>query len=107
MLIVLIRVDSSDSGLLIQESPLTRLQSSIASFQQPSGRDPGNMDSNFLAPAAAASAVVTKQKERTMQIAKEQQQALAARLKKNNLEMPPFEFLELIGKGAFGRVFKA
>ncbi len=65
------------------------------------------MDANFLAPAAAASAVVTKQKERTMQIAQEQQQALAARLKKNNIEMPPFEFLELIGKGAFGRVFKA
>ncbi|KAL8703455.1 MAG: hypothetical protein Q9201_003360 [Fulgogasparrea decipioides] len=65
------------------------------------------MDSRFLAPVAAATAVITKQKERTMQIAKEQQQALAARLKKDNLEMPPFEFLELIGKGAFGRVFKA
>lgn len=65
------------------------------------------MDSNYLAPAAAASAVITKQKERTTQIAKEQQAALAARLRKNNLEMPPFEFLELIGKGAFGRVFKA
>lgn len=65
------------------------------------------MDPNFLAPVAASSMVITKQKERTMQIAKEQQAALSARLKKNNLEMPPFEFLELIGKGAFGRVFKA
>ncbi|KAL8714809.1 MAG: hypothetical protein Q9220_001322 [cf. Caloplaca sp. 1 TL-2023] len=65
------------------------------------------MDSNFLAPASAASAVITRQKEKTMQVAREQQQALAARLRKNNVEMPPFEFLELIGKGAFGRVFKA
>ncbi|KAL8670770.1 MAG: hypothetical protein Q9168_004712 [Polycauliona sp. 1 TL-2023] len=65
------------------------------------------MDSNHLAPAAPAAASRIKMKERTMRIAQEQQQALAARLKRNNLEMPPFEFLELIGKGAFGRVFKA
>ncbi|KAL9604811.1 MAG: hypothetical protein Q9219_000259 [cf. Caloplaca sp. 3 TL-2023] len=65
------------------------------------------MDPNLLAPGMASSTVITKQKERTMKIAKEQQAALAARLKKNNLEMPPFDFLELIGKGAFGRVFKA
>ncbi|KAL8967716.1 MAG: hypothetical protein Q9183_002788 [Haloplaca sp. 2 TL-2023] len=51
--------------------------------------------------------MVSKQKERTMQMAQEQEQALAARLQKDNLEMPPFKFLELIGKGAFGRVFKA
>ncbi|KAL8995111.1 MAG: hypothetical protein Q9169_005094 [Polycauliona sp. 2 TL-2023] len=65
------------------------------------------MDLNHLAPAAPAAASITRVKERTMRIAQEQQQALAARLKKKNLEMPPFEFLELIGKGAFGRVFKA
>ncbi|KAL8803908.1 MAG: hypothetical protein Q9182_002875 [Xanthomendoza sp. 2 TL-2023] len=65
------------------------------------------MDPNRLAPAAPAATSITKAKERTMRIAKEQQQALTARLQKNNLEMPPFEFLELIGKGAFGRVFKA
>lgn len=65
------------------------------------------MDPNLLAPGPAPSTVITKQKEKTMQIAKEQQAALLARLMKNNLEMPPFEFLELIGKGAFGRVFKA
>ncbi|KAI4202443.1 MAG: hypothetical protein LQ350_002526 [Teloschistes chrysophthalmus] len=50
---------------------------------------------------------MTKQKEKTTRIAKEQQEALQARLQKNDMEMPPFEFLELIGKGAFGRVFKA
>ena len=65
------------------------------------------MDPNLLAPGAASSMVLTKQKERTMQMAKDQQAAISARLRKSNLEMPPFEFLELIGKGAFGRVFKA
>lgn len=83
------------------------MRSNIGTFQQPARRVLDSMDHNFLVPAAAASAVVSKQKERTIQIAKQQQQALAARLQKNNLEMPPFEFLELIGKGAFGRVFKA
>lgn len=100
-------VDSSDSDLLVQESPLTRLQTNIASYGVVTADEHDNMDGNFLAPVAADSTVVTKQKERTRQIAREQQQALAARLKRNNLEMPPFEFLELIGKGAFGRVFKA
>ncbi|KAL8979481.1 MAG: hypothetical protein Q9177_006133, partial [Variospora cf. flavescens] len=100
-------LDSSDSDLLVQESPLTRLQTNIASYGVVPADEFDNMDGNFLAPVAADSPVVTKQKERTRQIAREQQQALAARLKKNNLEMPPFEFLELIGKGAFGRVFKA
>ncbi|KAL8733274.1 MAG: hypothetical protein Q9181_003650 [Wetmoreana brouardii] len=95
----------SNTAVLHQGSPLTSLESRFASLQyQPSLI---KMDSRFLAPVAAAAAVITKQKERTMQIAKEQQQALAARLKRDNLEMPPFEFLELIGKGAFGRVFKA
>ncbi|KAL8718211.1 MAG: hypothetical protein Q9225_004619 [Loekoesia sp. 1 TL-2023] len=100
-------LNTSDSALLNQESPLSRLQADIASFRPSSSQKLGKMDPNFLAPGAAPSMVITKQKERTMQIAKEQQAALSARLKKNNLEMPPFEFLELIGKGAFGRVFKA
>lgn len=65
------------------------------------------MAASFLDPAFAASNMISKQKERTTIIAKEQQRAIEARLKKNHLEMPPFEFLELIGKGAYGRVFKA
>ncbi|KAL9003151.1 MAG: hypothetical protein Q9188_003955, partial [Gyalolechia gomerana] len=100
-------LDTSDPALLNQESPLSRLQANLASYELPSDRELGNMDPNLLAPGPAPSTVITKQKERTMQIAKEQQAALSARLMKNNLEMPPFEFLELIGKGAFGRVFKA
>lgn len=101
-------IGSSDSALLLaHESPLTRCQTHIASYAVEPARELGKMDAQFLAPAAADSAVVTKQKERTRQIARDQQQALAARLENKSLEMPPFEFLELIGKGAFGRVFKA
>ncbi|KAL8644080.1 MAG: hypothetical protein Q9226_007945 [Calogaya cf. arnoldii] len=65
------------------------------------------MDPNYLAPAAPAAALITKAKEQMIQKAQEAQQDLAGKLKKHNLEMPPFEFLELIGKGAFGRVYKA
>ncbi|KAL8871477.1 MAG: hypothetical protein Q9174_002696 [Haloplaca sp. 1 TL-2023] len=85
-------------------SSLTRVGTSIRAPEPSSLED---MDTRFLAPAPAGVAMVSKQKERTMQMAQEQEQALAARLQKDNLEMPPFKFLELIGKGAFGRVFKA
>ncbi|KAL8637722.1 MAG: hypothetical protein Q9228_005034, partial [Teloschistes exilis] len=94
-----------NSDILNQESPLSQLRLKIPSHhRQQTSRD---MDARFLAPATAASITMTKQKEKTIRIAKEQQQALQARLHKNDMEMPPFEFLELIGKGAFGRVFKA
>ncbi|KAL8680335.1 MAG: hypothetical protein Q9186_003456 [Xanthomendoza sp. 1 TL-2023] len=97
---------TSQEGFLEQRSPLSLIVSGIApSLQQLPASS--NMDPNRLAPAAPAAASITMAKERTMRIAKEQQRALTARLKKNSLEMPPFEFLELIGKGAFGRVFKA
>ncbi|KAL9578633.1 MAG: hypothetical protein Q9212_005596, partial [Teloschistes hypoglaucus] len=75
-----------NSDIINQESPLSRIRSEIAT---------------------AESITMTKQKEKTIRIAKEQQEVVQARLQKNNMEMPPFEFLELIGKGAFGRVFKA
>ncbi|KAL8811882.1 MAG: hypothetical protein Q9223_007433, partial [Gallowayella weberi] len=97
---------TAQEGFLERRSPLSMIVSGMAPslHQLPAS---SSMDPNRLAPAAPAAASITKAKERTMRIAKEQQQALTARLKKNNLEMPPFEFLELIGKGAFGRVFKA
>ncbi|KAL8734150.1 MAG: hypothetical protein Q9166_001635, partial [cf. Caloplaca sp. 2 TL-2023] len=102
----LIGKDLFQPGVLGLQLPLSQLESGIVpSYQQhPSS---SKMNPNYLAPAAPTAASITRAKERTMRIAKEQQQALEARLKKNNLEMPPFEFLELIGKGAFGRVFKA
>ena len=50
---------------------------------------------------------MTRQKAETMRVAKEQQAAMTEKLRRNNLEFPKFEFLELIGKGSYGRVFKA
>lgn len=94
-----------NSDILNLESPLSRIRSEIGS--RPRQQTSRNMDARFLTPATAASITMTKQKEKTTRIAKEQQEALQARLQKNDMEMPPFEFLELIGKGAFGRVFKA
>ena len=50
---------------------------------------------------------MTRQKAETIRIAQEQQAAITEKLKRNDLEFPKFSFLELIGKGTFGRVFKA
>jgi hypothetical protein len=45
-------------------------------------------------------------RERQIQDAKNMQQIVADRLTKKDLTPPPYEFLELIGKGAYGRVYK-
>lgn len=60
----------------------------------------------FLDPASAGDSV-SKQKKETTRIAKEQEKAIHEKLSRNNHPIPKYEFLELIGKGAYGRVFKA
>ena len=50
---------------------------------------------------------LSKQKAQTIRIAKEQEKAIHEKLARNNHPIPEYEFLELIGKGAYGRVFKA
>lgn len=45
-------------------------------------------------------------RHRQEQEAKEMDRAVVDRARRYNLEVPPYDFLELIGKGAFGRVFK-
>ena len=61
---------------------------------------------NFLDPASAGDKV-SRQKKETIRIAKEQEKAIHEKLARNNHPIPKYEFLELIGKGAYGRVFKA
>lgn len=34
------------------------------------------------------------------------ERAVLERARRDNVAVPPYEFLELIGKGSFGRVFK-
>lgn len=60
----------------------------------------------FLDPASAGDNV-SKQKAATIRIAKEQEKAIHEKLSRNNHPIPKYEFLELIGKGTYGRVFKA
>jgi len=45
-------------------------------------------------------------KARAIQQAKEMQDLVAERAKRSGDETPPYDFYELIGKGAYGRVFK-
>jgi hypothetical protein len=58
------------------------------------------MDGNLLNPRLAGT------KARQIQDAKNMQSAVAERLTKKGLNVPPYEFLELIGKGSYGRVYK-
>lgn len=58
------------------------------------------MDAGRLNPRLAGT------RQRQVQDAKKMQQVVTERLNKKGLSMPPYEFLELIGKGAYGRVYK-
>jgi protein-serine/threonine kinase len=58
------------------------------------------MDNNLLNPRLAGT------KARQIQDAKNMQSVVAERLTKKGLNVPPYEFLELIGKGSYGRVYK-
>ena len=59
------------------------------------------MDSNFLSPL-----VTSGPKARQIKDAQLMQQAVLDRAKRTGEEPPPYEFLELIGKGTYGRVYK-
>ena len=54
----------------------------------------------------ATSATVIIHKAEVIQIAKDQEKVIHEKLRRNGDEIPKYEFLEIIGKGAYGRVFK-
>lgn len=60
-----------------------------------------DMYSAFLTPTTA-----TGTKIKQIEKARETQRIVAERAARSGTEPPPYEFLELIGKGSFGRVFK-
>lgn len=61
--------------------------------------------SRFLDPLSAV-ASLTKQKAEAIRLAREQDAAVRAMCRRAKTEVPPYEFEELIGKGAYGRVYK-
>ncbi|CAG7917058.1 unnamed protein product [Penicillium olsonii] len=60
-------------------------------------------DSLFLDPAVAA---ITKHKAEAIKLARDQGVAVQEMCRRADTEVPPYEFEELIGKGAYGRVYK-
>ncbi len=64
-------------------------------------------ESQFLDPASAIGNDLSRHKAAAVKIAKDQEQAIHAKLRRNGDPIPEYEFLELIGKGSYGRVFKA
>ncbi|KAF9736314.1 hypothetical protein PMIN06_012033 [Paraphaeosphaeria minitans] len=97
-------VDSPLQG--IPESPLElRLEQAIKSVSQlcrDNRHEKPTMDPTRLSvqPAGAGT------KFRAIQQAKEMENIVAERAKRSGDEPPPYDFYELIGKGAYGRVFK-
>jgi serine/threonine protein kinase len=61
--------------------------------------------SRFLDPSSAM-ASITKQKADAIRLAKEQAAAVHEMCRRAKSEVPQYEFEELIGKGAYGRVYK-
>ncbi|PGH17905.1 STE/STE20/YSK protein kinase [Helicocarpus griseus UAMH5409] len=63
------------------------------------------MDPRHLDPSSAVVAL-TKQKSEAMRLAREQGAAVHEMCRRAKSDVPPYRFEELIGKGAYGRVYK-
>lgn len=61
--------------------------------------------SRFLDPSSAVAAI-TRHKAEAIKLAREQGTAVKEMCRRAKTEVPPYEFEELIGKGAYGRVYK-
>ena len=64
-------------------------------------------ESRFLNPGSAIGGDLSRHKAAAIQIAKDQEKVIHGKLLRNGDRIPEYDFLELIGKGAYGRVFKA
>lgn len=84
------------------EAPLEKSAQLFPVAYQGSRKENQKMDPTRLSVQPAG--VGTK--ARAIQQAKEMQNIVAERAKRSGDEPPPYDFYELIGKGAYGRVFK-
>lgn len=62
-------------------------------------------ESRFLDPSSAMAAI-TRHKAEAIKLAREQGTAVKEMCRRARTDVPPYEFEELIGKGAYGRVYK-
>ncbi|SMR52770.1 unnamed protein product [Zymoseptoria tritici ST99CH_3D1] len=65
-----------------------------------------DMDSSRLSAPAASTLEDQKDKARRVKEAREVYQSIVRKAEKSGSSAPPYDFLELIGKGAYGRVYK-
>ncbi|KAF9882762.1 hypothetical protein FE257_005310 [Aspergillus nanangensis] len=105
-----------DSLRLSEESllpPLPQIFKTTPDYQQSKTRFPKFRElimepprkSRFLDPSSAMAAI-TRHKAEAMKLAREQGVAVQEMCRRAKTETPPYEFEELIGKGAYGRVYK-
>lgn len=101
-------VKSQDSLLPPTPEPLRycELRENKTVFPKPSisTMDPPR-GSKFLDPTSAMAAI-TKHKAEAIKLAREQGVAVQEMCRRAKTDTPPYEFEELIGKGAYGRVYK-
>lgn len=107
------RTKRSDSVLQERSRTLSRLTNiserhslSDSDSDSNSESDISNMDISRL--SAPISSVLADQQDKARRVkdAQETYQKIVRDAQKSNTQIPPYDFLELIGKGAFGRVYK-
>ena len=95
--------DQRSLGTLLKRIAFYHVEDSNSTSQ----RDSGGMASPKLLEGDVMLSVVPPSRNRVEDAAKDAQRAVAAKLKQVKVPMPPFDFLEIIGKGSYGLVYKA
>ena len=93
------------------DSPLERIAESPFEPSEDVPIEPLRLDKAYrylrdMEPARLQPPNMGGTKGRAMQQAKEMELLVAERAKRGGEEPPPYDFYELIGKGAYGRVYK-
>lgn len=90
----------------LQVSPTSNsVESTPRSTEQPTGQ-PLQESAQVMASLNPSSAYrLTGQRSITQEQAKQQQQIIEQKLSRANQPSPPYDFVDLIGKGTFGRVY--